>query len=47
MAKRVEKDMREKDKTALEIGPRFVQETSYYDFSQTGRRQGEPQPIPF
>lgn len=47
MAKRAEKDMREKDKTALEIGPRFVQETSYYDFLQTGRRQGEPQPIPF
>ncbi len=39
--------MSEKDKTALEIGPRFVQETSYYDFSQTGRRKGEPQPIPF
>ena len=47
MARRAEKDMSEKDKTALEIGPRFVQETSYYDFSQTGRRKGEPQPIPF
>ena len=26
------------------IGARFVKETSYHDFSQTGRRKGQPQP---
>ncbi len=31
----------------VEIGPKFVQETSYCDFSQTGRRKGEPQPAQF
>lgn len=39
--------MKANEKAGLEIGPRFVQETSYHDFSQTGRRKGEPQPVPY